>query len=241
MTDDDLAAFFTVHRGLPREGPGTSEDVLWALAVAGTPEAARICDAGCGPGADLVTLAGTRPAARIEGIEAHAGFVAEAAGRVAPFGPRVAVRQGDMAAPGGPFDLIWCAGALYFLGVEAGLAGWRASLAPGGRVAFSHPVVAPDDPPEVAAFWQGEAGVGTQGQTEAAIARAGYAVLGWRRIAGAAWEAYYTPLAARVADLRAGPVSPVLDRALAATEREIALWRAVPDRIAYGLWVVAPA
>jgi|GEM_PF-4683729 len=51
------SAFFTVHRDLDREGPGEAADVHWALDVAGTPEDARILDAACGPGADMVTLA----------------------------------------------------------------------------------------------------------------------------------------------------------------------------------------
>ena len=44
----DWEAFFTVHRGLPREGPGTAEDVAWACGLAGLPEGAVICDAVCG-------------------------------------------------------------------------------------------------------------------------------------------------------------------------------------------------
>ncbi len=56
----------------------------------------------------------------------------------------------------GPFDLIWSAGALYFLGVTDGLTGWRAALAPGGAVAFSEPCFFTDTPSDAArAFWDG--------------------------------------------------------------------------------------
>ena len=54
-------AFFTVHKDLPREGPGLADDVLWALKVAETPEDGAILDAACGPGADTVTLATSPP------------------------------------------------------------------------------------------------------------------------------------------------------------------------------------
>ena len=30
-------AFFTLHDGLDREGPGLAEDVAWAVALAGVP------------------------------------------------------------------------------------------------------------------------------------------------------------------------------------------------------------
>ena len=63
------AAFFALHRDLPREGPGQAEDVHWALYTAAVPEEARICDLACGPGADTRTLAKARPHARITGID----------------------------------------------------------------------------------------------------------------------------------------------------------------------------
>ncbi|MEZ5714444.1 MAG: squalene/phytoene synthase family protein [Paracoccaceae bacterium] len=48
----------------------------------------------------------------------------------------------------GPFDLIWCAGAIYFIGVTEALAGWRDALAPGGVVAFSQACLFRPDPPQ---------------------------------------------------------------------------------------------
>ena len=37
----------------------------------------------------------------------------------------------------GPFDLIWCAGAVYFEGITECLQAWAPALKPGGAVAFS--------------------------------------------------------------------------------------------------------
>jgi len=235
-------AFFTLYSGLDREGPGLPEDVLWALGVAGTPEAAAICDAGCGSGADTVTLAEARPGARITAIDITPSLAAEARARAARFGDRVRVREGNMADLPGKFDLVWCAGAAYFLGLEAALRGWRGALAPGGRIAFSEPVY--PHPPTAAMldFWQDVPGSVTDlDGIIARIAAAGYRSLGHRLLIGAPWAAYYAPLEARIAKLRAAQPSPELSLVLDSSAREIAAWQASPDDIAYALFVVEPA
>ena len=227
--------FFVLHRDLPREGPGLPADVLWALDVAGTLGVARICDAACGPGADLVTLAAALPGAELVGIDGQAHFLAQARGRVPD---RVRLVQGEMAALPGVFDLIWCAGAMYFLGVTEGLRGWRGHLSKGGRVAFSEPVFVQDPVSEtVRAFWKDDPYVTGMAGIRERIAAAGYRILGERLIIGAAWEAYYGPMEARLAALLA---AGEMGAALTAAAEEIALWRAGRDEIAYALFVVEP-
>ncbi len=233
--------FFDIHRGLDREGPGLPKDVAWAVALAGLSGQVRVCDAGCGPGADLVTLADTLPEARIDGIDGVEHFVEEAQDRVARFGDRVRVRVGDMAAISGPYDLIWCAGALYFLGVTEGLKTWRKALAPGGAVAFSEPCLDADASDAARAFWQGEGTVGDLASIRARVAAAGYEILGERMITGAAWQAYYAPMEARIAVLKAAGRGQELTEAIAQAEAEIANWRAAPEEIAYVLMLVRPA
>lgn len=234
--------FFTLYSGLVREGPGLPDDVRWALLLAGTPVKADICDAGCGSGADAETLAEELPEARITAIDIAPSLVADARARLARFGARVEVRQGDMACLPGKFDLIWCAGAAYFLGLEAALDGWRSALKPGGRVAVSHPIYS-RTPPSAAtrAFWQGEPGeVADLAGIEAQITAAGYQSLGYRLLVGPPWAAYYGPLVARIAALRAAGPTPALAEVLDASAREIALWNAAPEDVAYALFVVEP-
>ncbi|WP_102107790.1 class I SAM-dependent methyltransferase [Oceaniglobus roseus] len=234
-----MTPFFQLHSGLLREGPGTPEDVAWALEVAGTPARARICDAGCGPGADTVTLAQLRPAARIEAVDAVPHFVTEARARLTPFADRVTVNEDDMAGIEGPYDLIWCAGALYFLGVTEGLRGWRGALAPGGHVAFSEPCLTGEPSAAVRAFWADYPALGDLDDIAARVGRAGFRVLDHRMVTGQAWKAYYDPMVLRIAGLREAAddeLSGVLDE----HEREIALWREAAGEIAYALMVVAP-
>ncbi len=232
-------AFYTLHRDLPREGPGTSADLAWALYVAGTPEDARICDAGCGPGADTVGLAKARARARIEAVDAVAHFVAAARDRAAPYGDRISVRQGDMAVLNGPYDLIWCAGALYFLGVTEGLRRWRPALAPQGRIAFSEACLLPNPSAAARAFWADYPQITNAQGIRDRVEAAGYRVLGEHLMIGAPWEAYYRPLAARITRLRPG-ANGALAAALDEAQAEVERWQAAPGEIAYALMVVEP-
>ncbi|MCV2870566.1 class I SAM-dependent methyltransferase [Defluviimonas sp. WL0002] len=235
MTED---AFFELHRDIPRQGPGTAEDVAWALSLIQQP--ARIVDAGCGPGADSETLAESLPNSRIDAIDVTPHLVDEARERLACFGPRVTVRVGDMRSLPGPVDLIWCAGAIYFLGVEAALNGWRGALSAGGAIAFSEPVFLSDPPsPAAKAFWRDYPGVGTEAALVKRIEATGYRVLGTRQVTGRAWLDYYMPLMGRAARLRTG-AGPDLAEVLDEAEAEFARWRVAPDQIAYLLCVVSP-
>ncbi len=237
ITPDE--AFLTVYADLAREGPGMPADVAWALYVAGTPATARILDAGCGSGADTVTLAKERPQAQIEAVDQIGQLVEAARKRTALFAARVQVREGDMAQVAGPYDLIWCAGALYFLGVTEGLRRWRDALAPGGCVAFSEACLLANPSANARAFWSQYPQVTNAAGIRARVAEAGYRCLGERMVIGAAWEAYYTSLSDRIARLRPAAHGSLRD-ALDEAEQEIARWKAAPSEIAYLLMVVAP-
>ncbi|MFZ5962971.1 class I SAM-dependent methyltransferase [Thalassococcus sp. BH17M4-6] len=233
--------FLELYTDLHRQGPGLPADVVWALNESGLSGPLRVLDAGAGSGADSETLAQALPEARIDAVEGVAQFVSEAQARLHTFGPRVTAREGDMAQVEGPYDLIWCAGALYFLGVTEGLQGWADALAPGGWVAFSEPVYLSDPPSEAArAFWEGEGAVGDIDSIRARVAAAGYAVRAERLITGEAWAAYYDPLAARIAELKAAGRAEALAEVIEASEAEIARWKAAPDEIAYVLMLVQP-
>lgn len=235
-------AFFTVHRDLPREGPGLPEDVHWALEVADTPKAARILDAASGPGADVVTLAEARPEARIDAVDLQAHFVEEVRKRATRFGDRVRAREGDYTQLFDRYDLIWCAGAAYFRGFLTVLDAWRDHLSEGGAVAFSEPALTTEPPSDgVAAFWDGEGEILGLSDIEDRLAKGGWRIEDQRWIIGEAWEAYYAPQAERLQALKDGDPHPALAKVIEETEREIALWEENRDQIAYSLFVVRPA
>ena len=231
-------ALCALHRDMPRQGPGSPADVHWALRHAGLTPRARVCDAGCGPGADLETFAQALPMAELHGVEMLKHLAAEARLRCARFS-NVSLRTGDMAALDGPYDLIWCAGALYFLGITNGLCGWRAALAPGGMVAFSEPVLGAGASAAARAFWADYPDVSDMAGIAARVASAGFGVKAHRMIVGAPWADYYTALAGRVAALRPG-ADAELAGVLDAAEAEIAGWRAAPAEIGYVLVLARP-
>ncbi len=239
----DMSAFFALHAGLPRQGPGLASDVAWACAAAGTPPDGVVCDAACGPGADLAPLAAAVPEGRVTGFDLHLPFVAEAA-LVAPVGTRLCrgalVSRDGLPDPVslGPFDLIWCAGAVYFEGIGAVLDHWRHALRPGGAVAFSHPLTtgAPDG--ETRRFWEGGA-FGDDDALDAEIAAAGWGVVARSRVTPEGWAAYYEPLLARAKRLKAADI-PDLRLPIEEAVQEAADYARLAPRVTYGLRVVRP-
>ena len=229
-----MSDIFGLFAPLERAGPGDAASLRWALKTAGMRPDARVLDAGCGTGADLPALIAAVPQGRVVAVDTAAPFIERVRARY----PGVQAHVADMAnPPGGPFDLIWSAGAVYNIGVAVALRAWAEHLAPGGRVAFSDLCWRVAEPPRAARdFWAGEGlalpdAEGLEAQVEAA----GWQVLGARWLGRAGWAAYYEPLAARLADF-AG------DSALIEGFRaEIALWQAHGASYDYRLIVAAPA
>ncbi|WP_299671118.1 class I SAM-dependent methyltransferase [uncultured Roseobacter sp.] len=240
MSDAYRDAFFTLHCDLPREGPGEPADVTWAAHLAGTPKTARLCDAACGPGADIAALRASAPDGHVTALDKYPHFI-EQARALHGQDPAVTLSNGDMAQITGPFDLIWCAGALYFLGITEGLTTWRIALAPSGVVAFSEPCWFTEDRPQAAAdLWNDEYPAMTDAAgIDAQVRAAGYRTLGTRKLSATAWENYYGPLDQRVAKLSPGD-SPEMQQVLAEARREVDIWRAHQDSFGYLLSVVQP-
>ncbi len=238
------ALFFTLHSGLPHEGPGSREDTLRALALTGLSGRLAVLDIGCGPGPSSLVLLEALPEARVTGVDDHAPFIEAARARVAAagHGPRFAAVEADMAAlpfEAGSFDLLWCEGAVYIMGVERALGLWRPLLRPGGRIAFTEAVWLVSAPhPEAQAVWAEYPEMTDVAGTQARIARAGWRNLGWFMVSEAAWENYFGPLGARVAAL--APVHGAGAPALAEAAREIALRRSHGDEYGYAFFVAEP-
>lgn len=234
----DWDAFFTVHKDLPREGPGAPEDVAWACALAGVPGDAAICDAGSGPGGDVAALLSAAPRGHVVAVDLHFGEAADA--RLADE-PRARGVSADFAAlealPEAPFDLIWCAGALYLLGLEEGPRTLARALKPAGVLAFSEPCRFVEEPsPEAEAIFGGYP-LRNADQIVAILETQGFTVLGHRPVPDAGWEAYFQPMEARIAELRPGAdasLAAMLDQCA----QEAADWRANRAEVGY-LLVVA--
>ena len=219
----DANAFFTVHADLPREGPGDAESVARAMTVAGASNDWHVCDAACGPGDDIPAL--LNHVGTVTAFDRHGPFVGQARGRHGG-NPNVQLYTAGFEempdfTPEGGFDAIWCAGALYFLGVQPGLTHFKSLLKPGGYVCFSEPCLFDGASQGARDFWDGYP-TGTRADVLAAVALAGFEVLDDWQLSDAAWEAYYTPMEARLAQLKAGEVSDPVAQVIAEAEKEIA-------------------
>jgi SAM-dependent methyltransferase len=222
---------FELFEGLDRAGPGDRESLDRALA--GLAPDASVLDAGCGRGADLAGLLSHVPRGRVAAVDTSPDFIAH----VRAAHPQVRAEVADMTdPPGGPFDLIWSAGAIYHPGVGQALRAWRRVLAPGGRVAFSDLALRrPDAAPEVR-DWLAAEGVPARDEAalRAEVAAAGYSVTDAFWLPPAAWEAYYLPLERRLDGL---PPSDMVR----AFRDEIALWRRHGGDFGYLLVVAEPS
>ncbi|MFK7880543.1 class I SAM-dependent methyltransferase [Roseobacter sp.] len=239
MNDAYWDAFFVLHRDLPREGPGEAAEVAWAAEIAALKPDARICDAACGPGADISALRCAAPDGHVTAMDKVEQFVEQARARHAG-DTGVSLSVSDMSKIKGPYDMIWCAGALYFLGVTEGLRIWRDALAPGGVVVFSEVCWFTDDrPAEAVKLWEEYPAMTDAAGIADRVTAAGYETLATRRVSDRAWEDYFGPMDARIAALEPS-ASGALLQVLEEGRQEAACWRAHRDSFGYLLSVVRP-
>ncbi|HEX6143410.1 MAG TPA: class I SAM-dependent methyltransferase [Geminicoccaceae bacterium] len=240
--DEDAIDLFA---SLPRQGPGSAAATGEALARLGPlPDAPRTVDLGCGSGAATLVLA-ERLGSRIVAVDREPrllrtlGAAAAARGLAHLIEPLEQDFASLRLAPGS-FDLLWSEGAIYTLGLEAGLGRWRVLLAPGGKAAVSDLAFLDDHPPpEVAAFWRAAyPSVAGLDENARRIARAGFAVLDRFVLPEAAWwREFYVPLLERCAALEAG-AGPALSELIAGQRREIELFRRHHARYGYVFWLL---
>lgn len=202
--------FFEIHSGLPREGPGNRESTARALALAGPlPSAPQVLDIACGPGMQTMDLASLLPNARITAVDLHEPFLDDLRRRAQSAGvaDRIEILRADMAAlpfAPGSFDLIWCEGAAYIMGVGNALRAWRRLLRAGGKLALTEAVWLSPDPPEIVRRCWAEYPVMADAGFNRTLARdCGYELLGDFVLPDEAWwDDYYGPQERRMAELR---------------------------------------
>ncbi len=240
--------FFEVHRGLEREAPGDEASTLRALRTLGPlPDAPRILDIGCGPGRSSLILA-RETQGTVVAVDLHEPFLDQLAASAREAGLSEHIRPVvhsmdalDSLAEDTPFDLLWGEGSIYIRGLEEGLRSWRDLLRPGGQAAFSHIAWLVEEPaPRARSFWE-EAypAIRHREANRETIREAGYDPVDDFALPASAWWDYYTPIEARLADLRAkyagdAEALAVLD----AEQGEIDLYRACGDSYGYVFYMM---
>lgn len=203
------AMFWEIHSNLPREGPGNAESTQRAFhMMRDLPSEPELLDVACGPGMqtmDLLNLSG----GAITAVDTHQAFLddlkrrAEAAG----VADRIRIMNASMFSmpfENNSFDIIWCEGAMYIMGVPQALGNWKRFLRSGGYIAFTEPCFLQDDlPQEVREFWAEYPAMTSVEATLKAIGEAGYTAIGNFTIPDSAWWGdYYGPMEERLKMLR---------------------------------------
>ena len=202
--------FFEIHSGLPREGPGDRASTARALATAQAVSSCdQVLDIGCGPGQQTIDLANLLTAAQIAAVDLHRPFLTELNRRssAAAFGQRISAVCADMARlpfADNQFDLIWCEGAAYFLGLPRALNDWKRLLQTNGVIALTEAGwLQPNPPEELRQVWAEEYPAMTDvAGCRRIIAKQGYRLLDDFVLPDQAWLTdYYDPMAVRVEQL----------------------------------------
>ena len=184
---------------------------------------------------------------RVTAIDVHQPFLDQLgrSAQAAGLSELIVTRRASMTAlecPPESVDLIWCEGAIYIVGFQAGLRLWRPLLRPRGLAVVSECSWLTGSPPaEAAAFFK--AAYPDMAGVEQNIARAtaeGYDVFDYFLLPQQAWwDEYYTPLQERIALLRHRAAdNPELAAVLAETEGEITVFSRFGDSYGYVFYLM---
>ncbi len=194
--------FFSLHEGLPRQGPGSTESTYKALSsVSLSDDSLNILDIGCGPGMQTRLLAKTFPNSSITALDNYRPFLDQLESASLQEGITnitcIEASMFDLPFDTGSFDLIWSEGAIYIMGFSEGLVQWKPLLKPGGYLAVSELVWIKDHPPEIInEYWKlNYPGITTIEENKHIIHQAGYELCSHFTLPSKDWFThYYTPL-----------------------------------------------
>lgn len=242
--------FWEIHSGLPREGPGDNASTRRAFFMTtDLPADPEILDVACGPGMQTMELARITNG-RITALDTHQPFLDELRRRAQAANVDDRVKTVNASMFSMPFheqqfDVIWCEGALYMMGLPRALTDWRRFLKPDGFIAFTEPCFLTDDLPEqVKQHWVGDYPEMTNIEKSLRIiGETGYLTVDHFTIPDWAWwKDYYTPQEKRLQELREKYANnqTVLQR-LEQTQQEIDTHRLYSNHYGYVFFVIKNA
>jgi ubiquinone/menaquinone biosynthesis C-methylase UbiE len=229
---DDI--FWEIHSELPREGPGDNISTRKAFnMMTALPARPEILDVACGPGMQTIELAKVS-GGHVTAVDLHQPFLQEVERRVENFklGERIKTLHAsmlDLPFEENLFDVIWCEGAMYMMGVREALTDWKRFLKPNGYIAFTEPCFFVENVPDaVKATWtDAYPAMTTIENTSIVISNAGFRMVGHFTLPETSWwDDYYTPQEKRLETLRQKySEQPAILARINETQQEIDLHR----------------
>lgn len=244
----DISFIFTMHEGLPRQGPGSNECTKKAYSILKyLPEKPEILDLGCGTGMQTIELAHICGDCHITAVDIHQPYLDDLAKKAeeAGVGNRITTVQASMDKlpfEDASFDVIWAEGSVFIVGFEEGLTMWKRLLRPGGYVCLTEAVWFTKQPsPEAEAFWNDcYPAITSVPKNGAKAENAGYEVVTTFPLPGTVWwDYYYTPLEGRLPELkRVAAGNSDAETLITFSEREIAMHREHGDEYGYQFFIL---
>ncbi|WP_406657424.1 class I SAM-dependent methyltransferase [Methanolobus sp. ZRKC2] len=196
----DESVIFEIFDGLPRQGPGSNEctEKAFNYLPSLTP-GTKILDIGCGVGMQTRHLASICDNCHITASDIYQPFLDELMQRASDKGladriSTVRASMDDLPFSDGEFDVIWCEGAIFIVGLEKGLNYWKRFLKEDSFIALTEATWFTDNPSEEALqLWQASyPDIKTIPETEKVIESAGYKIVtSFKLPASAWWDDYY--------------------------------------------------
>lgn len=244
---NEMQLLMELHRGNPRQGPGSDACTRLALELSGIDRsrALRVADIGCGTGAQTLALAEALQG-RITAVDVFAEFLEELRLRQArrPLRAAVETLQASMDAlpfEDGSFDLIWSEGAVYCMGFAEGVAAWKRFLKPGGILAVTEiSWLTAERPDELERFWTAEyPQMGTVSEKIRILEASGLRPIAHFALPESCWtESYYGPLRrAHAGFLRRFPDHEAALAVVRRDEEEMALFDRFKDAYGYVFYI----
>jgi len=203
-----MEMFFKIYEGLDREGPGSYEMTKRAFDMCeGLPVKPEILELGCGSGGATIPLAQISGGI-VTATEIYHPFLEKLIERAKEAGVEdrviaAVMDMGEIQAEPESFDLIWCEGAAYIMGVDNALEQWKQYLKPGGCICITDAVWLKDyAPDEVRVFWaEGYPAMRTAEANIQAAEAMGYKSLGNFTIDQSCWDAFYDDVQRRLVEV----------------------------------------
>lgn len=243
----ELELIVDLHKDSKRQGPGSVQDTLQALALMNLAkrENLKIADIGCGSGGQTLTLAENLDG-EVAAVDLFPEFLEKLDSKSRELRLENQIRSLKLSMEDLPFsneelDIIWSEGAIYNIGFKRGVQEWHKYLKPGGYLAVSEITwITGTRPKEIEDYWNKQyAEMDTASNKIQVLEENGYVPVGYFVLSPDSWlETYYKPLEDRFpAFLKKHKNSEMARNVVEEYQEEISIYRRYMDYYSYGFYV----